>query len=196
MIAALRSLTITVVWLVMLAAGTALAREDVAGVPTNRFPVEEVSWNDAVAFCRRLSTLTEEARRGRIYRLPTEAEWEYACRAGSRTRFHVGDTLSSRQANIGFKLKTKLAAVGFYGPNAFALYDMHGNVREWCADWYGAYSGNTKVDPTGPDSGRSRVIRGGCFYHGADLSTSTTRFFSEPDYSDYSIGFRVACELR
>ncbi len=112
---------------------------------TSRFPVENVSWDDAVAFCKKLSELPEEKKAGRVYRLPTEAEWEYACRAGTKTPFHYGDSLSSKQANFcghfpyggadkGPWLK-RTAKVDTYAANAFGLYDMHGNVWEWCQDW-------------------------------------------------------------
>jgi formylglycine-generating enzyme required for sulfatase activity len=125
--------------------------------PTN--PVESVSWEDVVEFCRKLSEKTR-----RTVRLPTEAEWEYACRAGSKTRFSFGDSDSVLgeyawwgRSNSGGKTHP----VGQKRPNAWGLYDMHGNVWEWCADRYGPYSSETSVDPQGATSGGLRVMRGG-----------------------------------
>lgn len=120
--------------------------ESVEGTDTSRFPVENVTWQEANDFCRRLSSRPEERAAKRTYRLPTEAEWEYACRANSLTTFHVGELISSDQANfradkpywnspIGTYLG-RTRSVGSYFPNGFGLYDMHGNVAEWCADWY------------------------------------------------------------
>src|ERR1700722_15988690 len=109
-------------------------------------PVDEITWDAAVSFCTKLSNLTDERKAGRTYRLPTEAEWEYACRAGTTTAYNVGEGLSSRQANFngnfpGGKAEKgphfgKPAKVGSYAPNAWGLYDMHGNVWQWCSDWY------------------------------------------------------------
>ncbi len=94
-------------------------------------PVEQVSWDEAVDFCQRLSSLAAEKHAGRVYRLPTEAEWEYACRAGTTTPFHFGTSLFSIQANIDYN-RNRTTKVGSYPPNAWGLYDMHGNVWEWC----------------------------------------------------------------
>jgi len=117
---------------------------DVSGMDTSRFPVENVTWGEAAKFCQELSSLLKEQRAGRVYRLPTEAEWEYACRAGTTTPFHFGSDLDGRQANCegtqpygtsreGPSLK-RTTKVGSYRPNAFGLHDMHGNVAEWCQD--------------------------------------------------------------
>jgi formylglycine-generating enzyme required for sulfatase activity len=131
----------------------------VAGMDTKRFPVENVSWDDAQAFCRKLSELPAEKKAGRSYRLPTEAEWEHACRAGTTTAFHYGASLTSTQANMyglspygGAKAGPNLQRtekVGSYRPNAFGLYDMHGNVLEWCQDWFDTtyYRTGPRVDP-------------------------------------------------
>ena len=109
-------------------------------------PVENVEWKTATAFCELLSARPEEMTAGRKYRLPTEAEWEYACRAGTKTAFHFGNALSSENANFNGNYPAgdaakgpylrKPTSIGSYKPNAFGLYDMHGNVAEWCADWY------------------------------------------------------------
>jgi uncharacterized protein (TIGR02996 family) len=150
----------------------------VEGQDTRRFPVESVSWDDAVEFCRKLSELPAEKRAGRLYRLPTEAEWEYACRGGTcdGKPFYVEcptSSLSSTQANFdgnfpyGGAAKGphlgRITAVGSYKPNAFGLYDMHGNVWEWCSDWYDEhyYSQSPPQDPQGPQRGQGRVPRGG-----------------------------------
>src|SRR5262249_10388969 len=138
-------------------------KDRVKGMDTRRFPVESVSWYDAVEFCRRLSEKPEELQAGRVYRLPTEAEWEYACRELGRSSCYsyFCARLSSPQANfqgnqpLGCAPKGPLlqrtSRVGSYPPNALGLYDMHGNVREWCADWFdGEYRRNTpREDPQG-----------------------------------------------
>ncbi len=141
------------------------------------FPVEQVSWDEAVEFSKRLAAMSEEIRSGRTYRLPTEAEWEYACRGGV-TSYQIfnpfGNSLSSKQANFdgnypyggagtGDYLQ-RTCKVGSYPANGYGLYDMHGNVWEWCADWYdeGYYAESPLQDPQGPASGASaRVLRGG-----------------------------------
>jgi formylglycine-generating enzyme required for sulfatase activity len=140
-------------------------KDQVANQDTRRFPVENVSWNDAVEFCRKLSDLPDEKRAGRVYHLPTEAEWEYACRGGARSSepFHFGKTLSTDQANIDSRLG-RTAAVGSYPANGYGLHDMHGNVWEWCQDWRGNYPGGFVKDPTGPENGTSRVLRGGSWF--------------------------------
>ena len=148
-------------------------KNQVEGMDTSNFPAELVKWVDAVEFCRKLSAVPEERNAGRMYRLPTEAEWEYACRAGTETAFHFGNSLDSHQANfLGTfpfgdaekgPLRNRTTAAGSFKPNAFGLNDMHGNVWEWCSDWYGRYYyQNSPVDdPQGPASGTRKVIRGG-----------------------------------
>jgi formylglycine-generating enzyme required for sulfatase activity len=131
--------------------------------PTN--PVENVSCDEAVDFCRKLSEKT-----GKTFRLPTEAEWEYACRAGSKTRFSFGDSDSVLGGYAWYARNSngKTHPVGQKKPNPWGLYDMLGNVSEWCADWYGPYSSMTSADPQGAASGRDRVARGGSWYNGND----------------------------
>jgi len=136
-------------------------------------PVESVSWDDAMEFCRRLTQQhreSDELPRGYEYTLPTEAQWEYACRAGSTTAFHFGDSLSSKQANFDGNYPYRAekgpylgrtTPVGTYEANAWGLYDLHGNVWEWCRDWYGPYPPGEVTDPLGPDTGSYRVVRGG-----------------------------------
>ncbi|MGA2069396.1 MAG: formylglycine-generating enzyme family protein [Thermoguttaceae bacterium] len=174
---------------------------------TDEHPVLNVSWNDAVAFCKWLSR-----KEGKTYRLPTEAEWEYACRAGTTTRYYSGDdpeTLA-KVANVAdaaakakfpnwYTIKASdgyvfTSPVGSFKSNAFGLYDMHGNAWQWCADWYGAkyYDASPAEDPTGPASGTVRVLRGGSWVVGPIVTRSGYRFKCSPDLRDYSSGFRVA----
>ncbi|GIW80547.1 MAG: hypothetical protein KatS3mg105_2354 [Gemmatales bacterium] len=167
----------------------------VDGFDTRTFPVERVSWNDANEFCKKLSALVDEKKEGRIYRLPTEAEWEYACRAGTITRYNVGDTLTPKQANYASTGLLRTTTVGSYAANGFALCDMHGNVWEWCADWYGAqyYAESPKEDPKGPESGNYRVLRGGCWFNKDENCRSADRTWNVPVGRDYYGGFRVVC---
>ena len=127
--------------------------------------METVTWQEAKEFCRRLSALPAERAAGRVYRLPSEAEWEYACRAGTATRWHSGDDLSALADAAWLKENSGgiTHPVGEKKPNAWGLCDMHGNVRQWCADWFGAdaYKQSFPSDPTGPLSGAYRVLRGG-----------------------------------
>jgi formylglycine-generating enzyme required for sulfatase activity/outer membrane protein assembly factor BamB len=183
---------------------TGPGKSKVARLNTARFPAEQVRWPDAVEFCRRLSELPEEKRHGRTYRLPTEAEWEYACRAGTTTAFHCGDSLSSSQANFnglfpygGARKGSFLArtsAVGSYPANAWGLHDMHGNVWEWCADYYDRdyYKHSPRDDPAGPATGSVRVIRGGEWYGDARDCRSAFRYADLPTGVFYVLGFRVA----
>ena len=175
---------------------------------TDEHPVVNVSWNDAVAFCKWLNK-----KESRTYRLPTEAEWEYACRAGTTTRYYSGDdpeTLAKvgKVADATFKAKFPdkkytlevsdsivfTAPVGKFKPNAFGLYDMHGNAWQWCADWYGLeyYAVSPADDPTGPDSGNDRVLRGGSWVYRLGSSRSALRTGFAPDLRNGSTGFRVA----
>jgi len=164
-------------------------------------PVERVSWYDAVKFCQRLSELPEEKKAGRVYRLPTEAEWEYACRAGSKTYYSFGDNPESLgdYAWFGENSNGQTHPVGKKKPNAWGLYDMHGNVWEWCSDRYsGRYPTGAVTDPVGPKEGSARVNRGGSWGGGAALCRSAHRHCSSPafriaDHPPYShYGFRLA----
>ncbi len=162
---------------------------------SSMYPVEQVSWEDAVEFCKKLSELPEEKKAGRIYRLPTEAEWEFACRAGSKTAFSFGDQPSSLSNHAWFNANSddKTHPVGEKKPNAWGLYDMHGNVAEWCSDWYGDYPKGVVSDPTGPKEGLSPVFRGGCWYSEAALCRSASRGWFDPAHGFViDLGFRVA----
>jgi formylglycine-generating enzyme required for sulfatase activity len=178
-------------------------------------PVACVTWDDAKAFCAWLSVKT-----GRSLRLPTEAEWEYACRAGTTTRYQWGDDSADGAgwANVSEQslkeaLPLRVAGINSKGAcnwrdgyaftspvrrfhaNAWGLFDMHGNLWEWCADWYQQhyYKAADHVDPSGPDAGSQRVIRGGCFDESPREFRSAARFGVNPDCADFGIGFRVCC---
>ncbi len=168
--------------------------ENPSGFKGANNPVETVSWEDAVAFCKKLSELPEEKAAGRVYRLPTEAEWEYACRAGSTTRFGFGDSDSQLGPYAWFdeNSATTTHPVGQKTPNAWGLYDMHGNVWEWCADWKGDYSTSAVTDPTGPAEGSYRVFRGGSWSYEAARCRSGLRIWNVPSLRLNSLGFRVA----
>ncbi len=172
-------------------------KDDVSGVDTSRFPVEHVSWEDAVEFCRRLS-----AQDGREYRLPTEAEWEYACRAGTTTEYYTGSGehaledagwYGAYSTPVGNSQK-RTNRVGQKRPNAFGLYDMHGNVWEWCSDWYDTsyYAKSPANDPQGPSTGSYRVLRGGGWFYHAVGCRSAVRDGYVPSLRLSYLGFRVA----
>ncbi len=179
-------------------------------------PVIFVSWNDCAAFCEWLSK-----QEGKTYRLPTEAEWEYACRAGSNSRYHFGDDQEEliRFGNVADadRLKSEFpdttnakilsnyvsrrdgyvwtAPVGKFRPNAFGLYDMHGNVWEWCSDWYDEhyYEKSSVDDPQGPPTGSKRVVRGGGFDQSPFFLRCARRNRAEPSNRYYYRGFRAVC---
>ncbi|MBE9065647.1 formylglycine-generating enzyme family protein [Leptolyngbya cf. ectocarpi LEGE 11479] len=167
----------------------------------DNLPVEKVSWFEAVEFCQRLSKHT-----GKKYRLPSEAEWEYACRAGTTTPFYFGETISTDQVNYngnytygnGEKgnFKRRTTAVDGFPANNFELYDMHGNVWEWCQDcWHENYEGapkNSSAWVQGGDSGY-RILRGGSWSYTPGLCRSAVRDNLMPGNRDFNIGFRVVC---
>ena len=156
--------------------------------------VVNVSYQDAVDYCEWLSR-----REGKHYRLPTEAEWEYACRAGTYTRYYTGDGLPSsmcRNQVIARDYEAVSLKVGQTPPNAFGLYDMHGNVEEWCADWYAPYSATAQTDPAGPADGEFRVTRGGSHHTPTDYLGSAVRMAMLPDDKHSLTGFRVVeCDI-
>lgn len=152
---------------------------------------------EAVEFCRRLSKLPEEQKLGRKYRLPTEAEWEYACRAGNG----LGDCFGPCESQLGDYAWYQANAgdrshpVGLKKPNAWGVYDMHGNVWEWCEDWYGNYQLPSLQDPRGPLLGAYRVLRGGSYRFPAQQCLANTRNGAVPTHKDKDIGFRVVMVL-
>ncbi|PZN77492.1 MAG: hypothetical protein DM484_14475 [Candidatus Methylumidiphilus alinenensis] len=150
-----------------------------------RQPVINVSWEDAAAYCAWLTGQT-----GKQYRLPTEAEWEYACRAGTDTPFYFGTTISAQQANFNRDTGSTVS-VDKFQPNAFGLYQMHGNVWEWCEDGKRKYSEETQIDPVGP-TGAARVVRGGSWFNLARDCRSAYRRNFAPDDRDYDTGFCCA----
>jgi len=176
---------------------TGVGADYVRGLDTQDFPVDRVTWEEAIEFCRRLSEQPEELAAGRVYRLPTEAEWEYVCRAGTQTAFTFGDELSVRQANINCLPAGEIVPlgrttrVGSYAPNAFGLYDVHGNVWEWCADGKRAYNTRKQKDPQGQPS-LYCMLRGGGWDYPADFCRSDHRRETLAGYVYF--GFRVLCE--
>ena len=160
-------------------------------------PVERVSWVDVQEFIRKLNL---RFGHGTTYSLPTEAEWEYAARAGSDTAFATGGI-----SVLNCEYDSNLDAMGWYcgnangetqpvaqkQPNAWGLYDMHGNVEEWCQDWYGDYPSGAVTDPTGPSSGSRRVFRSGCYYFKARYCRSARRSKLVPGIKGHTLGFRL-----
>jgi formylglycine-generating enzyme required for sulfatase activity len=157
------------------------------------YPVEMLSWEEAVVFCKNLSELPEEKSAGREYRLPTEAEWEYACRATSIGSFCFGDSVWSlgEYAWFGEGPTGTTHPVGQKKPNRWGLYDMHGNVAEWCQDWFGE-NAIDEMDPIGPDEGLLRVLRGGVYEFGDSDCPSWQRTGAKPADIEALYGFRVA----
>lgn len=152
-------------------------------------PVECVSWNDCQEFIRRLNEIT-----GRHFRLPTEAEWEFAARGGNKSRGYkysgsnTVDDVAWYRDNRGHTTHP----VGTKAPNELGLYDMSGNVSEWCQDWYGSYSSGSQYNPTGPTSGSDRVDRGGGWRSGAMHCRVSYRDYGTPSYADDYLGLRLA----
>ena len=168
-----------------------------------RCPVENVTFDDAHRYIGRLNAQPGAAF---VYRLPTEAEWEYACRAGTTTPFATGATITTAQANVDGRfpyadtaageLRERPTPVGTFAPNAFGLADMHGNVWEWTSDWYGPYGAAAARDPRGLLSGEKRVIRGGSWFFDANSARCALRYTHAPVDRGFSLGFRVAADRR
>ena len=158
-----------------------------------RNPVEQVSWDDAVEFCRKLSSLPEEKSAGRVYRLPTEAEWEHPCRAGTDTKYSFGGDSNQLGASAWFdgNAGSMPHPVGQKLGKPWGLYDMHGNVWEWCSDWSGDYPSRAVTDPRGPRSGSYRVHRGGSWGGLAGDCRSAFRHYYTPGNRNRYLGFRV-----
>jgi formylglycine-generating enzyme required for sulfatase activity len=160
----------------------------------NDLPVDSIKWCEAVEFCRKMSELT-----GRKYRLPTEAEWEYACRASTKTTFFWGNDFDDSYCWYRENSGGTSHPVGQKKPNAWGLYDMCGNIEEWCGDWYkeSYKSKEYEIDPQGPSRGRLRVRRGGCWQHPIiPCLRSGNRFYFEPDERSNQIGFRIVREVK
>ena len=178
-------------------------------------PVEQVNWFKAVEYCNKLSekeglnpvytingqNLTwDKSANG--YRLPTEAEWEYACRAGTTTPFSTGNNITSEQANFNGTIpynntaksnyRRRTVKVESFTANSFGLFDMHGNVAEWCWDWHGEYARGAQTNPSGAASGGFKIFRGGGWNHPADFLRSAHRAALTPADKGYYLGFRVA----
>jgi sulfatase modifying factor 1 len=159
-------------------------------------PVEQVSWDDCQEFIKKLRDKDKKA-----YRMPTEAEWEYACRAGTTTPFHFGETISTDQVNYDGNYaygkskkgvyRGKTTPVGTFPANAWGLCDMHGNLWEWCEDWFGDYPQNDVVDPQGENAGMYRVHRGGSWWVNPESCRSAYRSWTDPGSRHSGLGFRL-----
>jgi formylglycine-generating enzyme required for sulfatase activity len=186
----------------------AVTGDDPSGFKGERRPVENISWEDAQGLIERLNTELDafvgrvasrsgtamavghrSAQRTLQLRLPTEAEWEYACRAGTTGPFSFGDDIIPGQANYDSRETVDVASLP---PNPWGLYEMHGNVWEWCRDWYGGYPRGQVSDPVGPDSGEGRVLRGGSWFGGARVLRSAYRGRGDPGGRTLLFGFRLA----
>jgi formylglycine-generating enzyme required for sulfatase activity/dienelactone hydrolase len=177
------------------------ARDKVFGLNTDDFPVENVNWEEAMDFCRVVSLLPAVKDKGWVVDLPTEAEWEYAARAGTQTAFHYGNALSSQQANFNGNnpyggapkgpFLQRTTKVGSYAPNAWGLYDMHGNALQWCKDWYS----KDYLQTDGLDNA-SRVARGGFWGLGSNGCRAARRMPVEPSIRGSGLGFRVVVRAR
>ena len=155
-----------------------------------KLPVERVSWNDAVAFFDAL-TKKERVPNGWKFTLPTEAQWEYACRAGTTTEYSWGDEIDPKLANYKVSALERTVEVGSYQSSPWGFFDMHGNVWEWCADWHDDYPSGSLIDPIGPASGSNRVVRGGSWYFDGTNLRSAIAATSTPGSRSSHIGFRV-----
>lgn len=164
----------------------------------SRNPVERVSWEDCWVFFENLNQLTPNLLAG----FPTEAHWEYACRAGTTTPFSFGANITPEQVNYDGNFpyaggkkglyRRKTVPVASLPPNPWGLFEIHGNVLEWCSDWFGPYLVEPSVDPEGPGKGESRVLRGGSWFHNARYACSVSRYVAHPGFRSPFIGLRVA----
>jgi len=172
---------------------------NIADFPSEKLPVESVSWIEAVEFCRALSNLAEEARAGREYRLPTEAEWEYACRAESHTAYFFGDDPKQLGDYAWYEENSHELPhpVGLKKPNRWGLYDIQGNVTEWCSDGFDDFYPKLAVkDPIGVSGLSLGIGRGGCFRDTYFSCRSAKRWaFSQEDDGHRDLGFRVAMTI-
>jgi formylglycine-generating enzyme required for sulfatase activity len=179
-------------WTVVMGKNPAHFREDMNN------PVEKVSWDDAKQFIDRLNHDYPDL----LAHLPTEAQWEYACRAGTITPLSFGEQITPEKVNYHGNHpyagdqkgqdRQKTVPVKSLPPNPWGLYEMHGNVLEWCADWYGAYPEHAVIDPEGPENGDGRMLRGGSWRNHGLFVRSADRYWSEPDNRSSHVGFRLA----
>jgi formylglycine-generating enzyme required for sulfatase activity len=151
-----------------------------------KFPVTNISWKDCHEFIKKLNEKTNGE-----YRLPTEAEWEFACRAGTTTAYSFGGKITPKDAIYGASGIRAPAVIGSYKPNTFGLYDMHGNVGEWCEDWFKELPQGTAIDPKGPAMSNGRVLRGGSFWWESTVRSSSRSNFP-PTSRNFDFGFRLA----
>ena len=167
-----------------------------------QYPVVSISYTDVQHFIEKLNKISKTS----YFRLPTEAEWEYACRSGTVTPFSYGDRISDSLVNFNAKISSAYSIigdylahpepVGSYPPNQWGLYDMHGNVWEWVSDWYASYPKSHIIDPRGPQNGEYKIIRGGSWHYGAQNARSSSRRTHEPNLWGFSIGFRLVREKK
>jgi len=160
-------------------------------------PVEKVTFFDATAYCAAVTQRERNAGHlpaGYEYRLPSEAEWEYACRAGTTNQFSFGDdsTMADQFAWTAENSEATTHPVGLKRPNPWGLYDMHGNVWEWCLDWFAVYPAAPLTDPTGPSSSKFKLFKGGGWNQSVDYARSANRFMMSPSNGIHFVGFRVA----
>ena len=151
------------------------------------FPVTDISWNDCKNFIAKFNYLTKEN-----CRLPTESEWEFACKAETNWAYSFGDNITPNDANYAGSKTSKIMPIGQYSPNNFGLYDMHGNVWEWCEDWFGDYPKKSSTNPKGIAEGTYRVLRGGSFDYNEMYARSSARNFNFPFDRTNDYGFRLA----
>ena len=161
---------------------------------TKKLPVENVSWNDAIEFCNALN-LKERAPSGWKFSLPTEAQWEYACRAGTTTKYHWGDEINPNNANYQESKLEKTRWRGSYRKNPWGFYDMHGNVWEWCLDWYGTLNSTLQVDPYG-SKGTEKILKGGSFSAEGSRLSPNERHKKQPDQKRETRGFRISLQKK